>query len=89
MPKYISRTMPTFKKDCKALKKRHDLFERLTSKIEEILEDPSHYKNLRNVLKNRQRVHIGSYVLVFEVDEEKKRVVLHNFKHHDQIYKQP
>lgn len=88
MFKYKPKAMSSFARDCNAIRKKHDLLKRLNSKIEEILEDPSHYKNLRNILKNRQRVHIGSYVLIFEVEEKEKLIVLHNFKHHDQVYKQ-
>ncbi len=44
--------------DLKALKKNPTLRKQLEKKIEEILKDPHHYKSLRNVLKNRRRVHM-------------------------------
>ncbi len=63
-----------FEKDFKALKKKPEILKRLRNKIAEIIEAPHHYKPLRNVLKNRRRAHIGSYVLIFEIREEKKTV---------------
>lgn len=87
MTKYRANFAPNFKKDFKVVRKKHELIQRLENKIEEILENPGHYKNLRNVLKNQQRVHLGSFVLIFEVDESKKMIYFHSFKHHDQAYK--
>jgi len=51
-----------------------------------LAENPHHYKPLRNVLKNKRRVHIGNFVLIFEILEEDKIVVFHTFKHHDEAY---
>ena len=57
-------------------------------KIEEILEDPLRYKNLRRPLDHLRRVHIEkSFVLVFSVDEEKSLVIIEDFDHHDRIYR--
>lgn len=67
--------------------KNNELFSRLQYKTKEILKGPYHYKPLRNVLKNRRRTHIGSFVLVFEIHEDKKVVSFHSFKHHDTAYK--
>ena len=56
-------------------------------KLEEIVQNPHHYKNLRKPLQHLKRVHIGkSFVLVFFVDEEHKVVIIENFDHHDNIY---
>ncbi len=68
-------------------KKNPRRLEMILNKIEEILENPHHYKNLRKPLQHLKRVHIdGSFVLVFSVDEENKRVIIEDFDHHDRIY---
>jgi len=47
------------------------------NKIQEIMEDPLHYKNLRKPLQHLRRVHIDkSYVLLFSVDESNKMVII-------------
>lgn len=61
----------------------------ISKKIEEILENPQHYKNLRAPLQHLKRVHIGkSFVLTFSVDENTKIVTLEDYDHHDLIYGQ-
>ena len=56
-------------------------------KIEEIRQNPQHYKNLRKPLQHLKRVHIdGSFVLVFSVDEIKKHIIIEDYEHHDKIY---
>jgi YafQ family addiction module toxin component len=60
----------------------------ISRKIEEILQNPNHYKNLRAPLQRLKRVHIGkSYVLLFSVDEKTKTVTLEEYNHHDIIYR--
>jgi len=47
-----------------------------------------HYKNLRHDLSEYKRAHVSkSYVLLFKVDFEKKRVLFTKLDHHDRIYK--
>lgn len=60
----------------------------IEKKIKEILEDPYKFKPLRGNLKNMWRVHIGkSFVLIYEIIEEKKIVKLLDYNHHDKVYK--
>lgn len=87
MSKYSRYYETDFEKDLKRIKSHFQLQYQLKNKIDDILQNPYHYKQLRNVLKGRQRVHIGSFVLIFEVIENEKLVVFHGFKHHDEIYK--
>ncbi len=69
------------------LKKRNKvLFGRLCEKMNEILDGPEHYKPLGNVLKGCRRVHVGHFVLIFEIDEANKAVVFLKFEHHDKAY---
>lgn len=56
-------------------------------KVEEIRENPYHYKPLKGDMKGARRVHIDkSFVLTYEVDEENKVVRLLDYDHHDNIY---
>ncbi|HLD79233.1 MAG TPA: type II toxin-antitoxin system mRNA interferase toxin, RelE/StbE family [Candidatus Nanoarchaeia archaeon] len=59
----------------------------IEKKIEEILENPHHFKNLRSPLQHLKRVHIDrSFVLVFSVDETTKTIVFEDYDHHDYVY---
>ncbi len=59
----------------KAHKKDRKLYEAALKKIEDIVENPHHYKPLRYDLKGRRRVHIEkSFVLTFRIDEDEKKV---------------
>lgn len=59
----------------------------IEKKIEEIKQNPQHYKNLRKPLQHLKRVHIDkSFVLVFSVDESKKAIIIEDYGHHDSIY---
>jgi len=71
----------------KLAKKNPKQIEIINKKISEILLNPHHYKNLRAPLQHLKRVHIdGSFVLVYSVDENKKRIIIEDFDHHDRIY---
>jgi len=56
-------------------------------KIEQIVENPYHFKPLRGDMKGARRVRIDkSFVLIYEIDEENKLVRLLDYDHHDNIY---
>jgi mRNA-degrading endonuclease RelE of RelBE toxin-antitoxin system len=57
--------------------------------MNEIVENPQHYKPLRNVLKGCREVHIASYVLIFEIDDEAKKVIFLKYAHHDDVFRKP
>lgn len=72
----------------------HELFnnaaleEALKRKMNEILENPQHYKPLRHDLAGERRVHVmKSFVLKFEIAEPIKTVKFIFFGHHDDAYK--
>jgi len=69
----------------KLAKREKELFEQLQGQIEKIIKDPTIGKPLRYSLKNRRRVHLGSFVLVYEFHESELRFL--DFDHHDKIYK--
>lgn len=67
------------------------LHARLLKKVSDILnhphqEAPYQGKPLGNVMKGSFRVHIGSFVLVYGIDDVKKLVTLKDFEHHDNVY---
>jgi mRNA-degrading endonuclease RelE of RelBE toxin-antitoxin system len=56
--------------------------------MNEILENPQHYKPLKYELAGQRRVHImKSFVLKFEVSEATKTVIFLFFGHHDEAYR--
>jgi len=72
----------------KHCKKNPVLKKALKNKIEEICQNPQHYKPLKYELAGERRVHImGSFVLRFEIDELTRRIILLMFEHHDDAYR--
>jgi len=72
----------------KACSKNPILRKVLTNKIKEIIVSPFRYKHLRHDLAGEMRVHIlKSFVLKFEVDDNKIVVNFLAFEHHDNAYK--
>lgn len=72
----------------KHTKKNPVLEQAIKNKMEEILENPGHYKPLRYDLAGERRVHIlKNFVLKFTIDETQKSVTFLFFGHHDEAYK--
>jgi len=72
----------------KLKKKNREMLVLVDSKVQEILDNPYRFKSLRKPLQNKRRVHIGgSFVLIYEVNEDEKIITLLDFDHHDNIYK--
>ncbi|PIN77144.1 hypothetical protein COV15_02960 [Candidatus Woesearchaeota archaeon CG10_big_fil_rev_8_21_14_0_10_34_12] len=72
----------------KLFKKDKRVYEAVMKKIEEIIRNPQHYKPLKYELAGERRVHImKSFVLKFEVHEDRKVVVFLFFGHHDEAYR--
>jgi YafQ family addiction module toxin component len=75
-----------FLKIARKLKKKDmKVFERLKSKIREILSNPEHYKPLKGEMKGLRRAHLGSFVIIFKIEGEYVRFI--TFKHHDEAYR--
>lgn len=66
-------------------RKDTNLFQQVQSKILRIVNEPNIGKPLRYSLKNRRRIHVGSFVLVYEFRDGELRFL--DFDHHDKIYK--
>ena len=73
----------------KLTKKDKQTYEQVIKKIDEVINsfDVEHYKNLKYNLKDRKRVHIGNFVLVFKFIERENKIIFLDFDHHDKIYK--
>ena len=67
--------------------KDSSLYKRVVHKIIAVSENPEMGKPLRNVLRGKWRVHIGSFVLVYTIIQDNKMVIFIAFEHHDKIYR--
>ena len=58
-------------------------------KIEEIRANPTHsYKFLKEPLQGFNRTHIeGSFVLIFKIIHEERKIIIYHYDHHDNVYK--
>lgn len=52
-----------------------------------IAKNPEIGKPLRGRLKGKRRVHVGSFVLIYQIDEKNRRVTFLEFAHHDEAYR--
>ena len=68
-------------------KKDNEQLKRVKTKIGQILESPYHFKPLRKPLDGFRRAHIGSFVIIFEIDEESQTITIYDYDHHDKVYK--
>lgn len=70
----------------KLLKKDRKQLEAVNKKIEQVLSNPSQFKPLRHPLEGLRRVHVGSFVLIYQVIENPPTVRIVKYTHHDQAY---
>lgn len=70
----------------KLKKKDKSLYKRVIHKIIEISKNPELGKPLCNVLKGKRRVHVGSFVLFYSIDNKNEIVTFLEFEHHDKAY---
>ena len=85
----IYEILPSLKKKLNKLsKKDRALYEQVLSKIEEVISSANveHYKNLRYDLKDKKRVYIGYFVMVFRFMKPENKIIFDDFDHHDSIY---
>ena len=75
------------KKFRKLAKKNKKQLEIIDKKIKQILEHPHHFKPLRGDMHGARSVHIDtSFVLTYEIIEDKQQVRVLDYAHHDKIY---
>jgi len=70
----------------KLMRKGRKQLEAITKKVAEICENPYKFKPLRAPMQNIRRVHIGSFVLTYSVNEMTKVIIIEDYAHHDDIY---
>lgn len=82
---YIAEFSSQFEKSMKKLEKKDKvLFNQIQKKLIDIVQDPEHYKSLKNVLAGYGRIHFGPFVLVFKIEENVVRII--SLDHHDKAY---
>lgn len=69
----------------KISKKDQEILKKLENQMEKVIHFPEIGKPLRYTLKHRRRLHVGSFVLVYEFYNNGIRFL--DFDHHDKIYK--
>ena len=82
--------LPSLQKKLNKLsKKDRAIYEHVLKKIDEVINsgDIEHYKNLRHDMKEKKRVHIGHFVLVFRFIKIENKIIFDDFDHHDNIYR--
>ncbi len=85
---YKLEIKPTADKIFVKLAKRDKVqLKRIKKKIKQILEGPNRFKPLKYPLDGYRRVQIGSYVIIYDIDEKSKTVTIYDYDHHDNIYK--
>lgn len=71
----------------KIQKKDPVFFKAVRNKIQEAVQNPQHYKNLKYDMSDFKEMHImKSFVLLFKVDEENKVVHVYELEHHDKVF---
>ena len=74
-----------FEKSMKKLKKKDKTaFEQIQKKLAEIVENPEHYKPLKNILAGFRRLHFGGFVLIYAIENNIVRII--SLDHHDRAY---
>ena len=83
--KYNFEFSQEFKKSIKKLKKKDKiLFTQIQNKLLDIIENPEHYKPLRNSLAGYRRIHFGSFVLIYKIENNLVKII--SLDHHDKAY---
>jgi len=68
-------------------KKDRVQLEAINNKVKQILANPRHFEPLSGDMHGSRHVHIASsFVLVYEIDEQRKVVRLLDYGHHDKVY---
>jgi YafQ family addiction module toxin component len=82
---YVIEFSDEFEKSIKKLKKKDKaLFNQIQKKLIEIIKNPARYKPLKNVLAGFRRIHFGSFVLIYKIEEMTVRII--SLDHHDRAY---
>jgi addiction module RelE/StbE family toxin len=84
---YTIIASPEVQKALKKLWKRDPVrYLELEKKLLFLSDYPEIGKPLKNILKGKRRIHIGSYVLLYKIEQSNHTIVLISFDHHDDVY---
>jgi YafQ family addiction module toxin component len=76
-----------YEKFKKLAKKDKEALAAVDAKVKQILANPQRFKPLKFPMAGIYRVHVmGSFVLIYRIDENRKIVILLDYGHHDEIY---
>lgn len=86
---YSTEIKPSCQEDINKLCRKNPVLRvALEKKMNEIAQNPQHYKPLKYDLAGERRVHImKSFVLKFEIHEDRQAVEFIFFGHHDEAYR--
>ena len=86
---YTIEIKPSCQDSIEKLCKKNPILKKvLEKKMNEVVQNPHHYKPLRYDLAGEKRVHLmKSFVLKFIIYENTKTVAFIFFGHHDEAYK--
>jgi len=71
----------------KLSKKEPNQLNAIMKKIQQILKKPQQFKPLKFPLQHLRRVHVGSFVIIYSIEEINKVVAIEDYEHHDELYK--
>ena len=78
---------PDLSSTCRKLRVKSPVrYEQLKKKIRFLVENPESGKPLHPPLKGQWRVHIGHFILFYEIDSKENAIVFLKFVHHDAAY---
>ncbi len=87
MAAYVIVPEPRLEKQLQKLaRKAQPVHAQLLNKVRELSGNLRIGKPLRGKYKGVWRVHVGSFVLKYSIDEERKEICLLTFEHHDDAY---
>ena len=67
-------------------KKDKKQLEAIRNKLLEIIAEPYKFKPLGAPMQGLRRVHIGSFVLTYSINEAAHKITIEDYAHHDEIY---
>jgi YafQ family addiction module toxin component len=71
----------------KLAKKNPNQMEAVARKLQEIIEDPHRFKPMHFPLAGMRRAHLGTFVILFSIDEQRKTIILEDYEHYDRVYR--
>jgi len=79
---------PRVQKELQKLFKRDKVrYSHVKKRLEILSDNPKIGKPLRNILKGKRRIHIGSFAIIYEFNKENNSIILLDFEHHDNAYR--